>query len=280
MVKVVKQKYVRYKLNVGQIKVLELVYKYRFVSRQLLASSLNIKPENGLYEKLEILVRHGYLGKRLEKRKTLDNIPASYYLTPQALKYLQTLPDHENISNQVFQESYRDKSIVGNQFIANYLNVYRQTLALGEQYPRLKVFTPRDLIQYSYFPKRLPDAFLSLSGDDPNQPHRFFFDIVRDRQPRGDLINKMTTYNDFFDDGGWDETESELPVILLICAWSPTERSIQRTMRSLLSRLDSDLRIYTSTITALSDNMTDKAIWTDVQDSEELVALDDIPVNP
>jgi hypothetical protein len=280
MGKVLKQKYVRNTLNKGQITVLELVYKYRFVSRQLLAVSVGVKPENGLYEKLEILVAHGYLGKRLEKRLTLDNVPAAYYITPQGLKYLQSVPGHKYISQQAFQESYRDKSIVGNRFIAQTLNVYRLTQSLQTQYPDLKVFTQRDLSQYSYFPKRLPDAFLSLRSNNPNQPHRFFFDIVKDRQPRGDLIKKLISYNEFFDDGGWDETGSDMPVLLLLCEWSPSEHSAQRSSRLLLSKLESGLGVYTTTAQALESNVVDKEIWTDINDINELLGLDAISVNP
>jgi hypothetical protein len=271
MVRAVKQKYVRDKLNDGQIKILELVYKYRFVSRQLLASSLGVNPQNGLYEKLEILVNNGYLGKRLENRHKLENIPAAYYLTPKGLKYLH-LDD-----SQTLQENYRDKSITGNNFISHYLNIYRQTEALHRQYPALKVFSQRDMRSYSYFPGRLPDAFLSLPSDNPNVPHRFFFDIVRDRQPRGDLINKLKTYTEFFEDGGWDETGSELPVLLLLCEWSPSEKSVQRAVRSQLNRLDSDLTVFTSTASAL-ENATAKRIWTDVNDADELISLDNIDI--
>jgi hypothetical protein len=275
-VKAVNHKYIRNKLNTGQIQVLDLVYKYRFVSRQLLAGSLGVKPENGLYEKLEILVAHGYLGKRLDKRTTLENVPAAYYLTPQGLKYLQALPGYEYVNDQAFQESYRDKSIVGNRFIAHQLTVYRQTQALQKMYPELKVFTPRDMNQYRYFPKRLPDAFLSLKSDDPDQPLRFFFDIVPDRQPRGDLVNKLTTYIEFFDVGGWDETGSEFPKLLLLCEWSPSERSIQRTVRSHLSKLDSELQVFTSTATALKNIAPGRAIWTATDDEDELITLYDI----
>jgi len=243
IMRVIKQKYVRDKLNDGQVKVLEIVYRYRFVSRQLLAGSLGVKPENGLYEKLEILVGHEYLGKRIEKQLTLQNVPAAYYLTPKALKYLHALPDHDYIDDQSFQESYRDKR------------------------------------RYSYFSEKLPDAFLSLPSDDSEKPHRFFFDIVRDRQSRNDLVNKLKEYTEFFDDGGWDETESEVPVLLLLCEWSPTEKSIQRFVRGQLNRLDSTIRVYTSTFAALGD-ITNMIIWTGIHDIDELVSLTDISVNP
>lgn len=280
MARVVKQKYVRNKLNDGQVKILELVYKYRFASRQLLAGSLGVKPQNGLYEKLEILVGHEYMGKRLDKSLTLEHVPASYYLTPKGLKYLRSLPGHEYVDDKAAYESYRDKSTTGNSFIRHRLNIYWRTQALQRQHPDLKVFTQRDMRRYSYFPERLPDAFLSLASGDPKHPHRFFLDIVRDRYSRNDLFNKLRGYADFFDEGGWDETGSEVPVLLLLCEWGPAEKSVQRFVRGQLSRLDSELRVYTNTFAAVGGASIDRAVWTDVHDTDEFVRLDDISVNP
>jgi len=272
----IKSKYIRNSLNPGQVKILDLVYKYRFVSRQSLAVSLGVKPGNGLYEKLEILVKHEYLGKRMEKRSIIENVPAGYYLTPKALKYLRSLPNHEHIDDQAFQESYRDKSTTGSAFVRHQLNVYREMLALQRQHPALKVFTRRDMRRYSYFPKKLPDAFLSLPSEDPQQPHRFFLDIVRDRQPRSELVNRLKVYTEFFDDGGWDETGSPVPVILLLCEWGPAEKSIQRLARRQLGKLDSDLRVFTTTFV----HGKDKVAWTSVYDVDEILSLDAITVNP
>jgi len=130
--------------------------------------------------------------------------------------------------------------------------------------------------RYSYFPKKLPDAFLSLPGDDPQRPLRFFLDIVRDREPRSVLVDKLRVYTDFFDEGGWDETESAVPVLLLLCEWSPAEKSVQRLVRRQLGRLDSDLRVFTGVF--MRDN--NKAAWTSVSDTDEVVTLETISVNP
>lgn len=133
---------------------------------------------------------------------------------------------------------------------------------------------------YSYFPQKLPGAFLSLPGGDPRQPHRFFLDIARDRLWRNDLVNKLETYTEFFDDGGCDATGSEMRVLLLLGEWRPVEKSIQRFVRGQLSRLDSELRVFTSTCVAVSGNSTGGEIWTDVHDVDELVSFTDIAVNP
>lgn len=273
MVRVVGQKYARSTLNAGQVRLLDLVYTYRFSSRQLLADSLGVKPENGLYEKLEILVKYEYLAKRFEKRLKLQAIPAAYYLTPKGLRTLQNLPEHAYITDAVIKGSYKDRT-VGQDFVTHTLNVYKYTNLLKRHYHGLKVFTKREISQYDYFPSQLPDAFLSLPSGDPKQPKRFFFDLVSDSLPRSALDRRIANYCEFFDEGGWDITGSELPTILLLSEWGPAEKRIQRNVRLLLYRSDlEELPVYTSTTSALEHMTDERAIWTSVEDTDELLEL-------
>jgi hypothetical protein len=279
MSRVLKQKYVRNSLNGGQVAVLELLYKYRFGSRQLLASSLGVKAENGLYQKVEVLVKAGYVGKRFDKRLKLQGMPVGYYLTTKGLRALQALPDHNYINDQAMRISYKDKT-VSNDFIAHTLSVYEHTQSLTRQYPGLKTFTRRDMSRYDYFPEQLPDAFLSLRSDDPEQPHRYFFDIVSDRTPRYVLDKRLANYAEFFESDIWEGTGSALPVTLLLSEWSPAEKRIQRSVAAQLNQLDSEMRVFTSTTTALEQSDDNRAIWTDVTDTDELLSFEAISVNP
>lgn len=277
MPKPVRPKYARSSLNIGQIAILELLYKYRFGSRQLLADSLGVKAGSSLHTRLEVLCQHGYIGKRLEKRLKLEGMPAAYHLLPKGLRLLQSLPGHEAIDDGAIRANYKDKT-VGNDFITHVLGVYEQTQPLLRQYPALKVFTRRDMAKYDYFPALLPDAFLSLPSVD-GVPHRFFFDLVSDKTPRYLLERRVSAYCEFFEDGGWDETGSELPVLLLQCEWGPAEKGIKRSIAALINRLEADVRVYTSTIAALEHEAADGAIWTAVDDDEP-VSLEAITVTP
>lgn len=268
-----KQKYVRSTLNTGQFELLELVYKYRFISRQLVAESLNIKYGSSIYEKLEVLVKGEYLGKRFDTRLKLQALPAAYYLTPKGLRTLQQQPGHDYITDAVIRSSYKDKT-VSQAFITHTLGVYKYTNLLKRHYPALKVFTRRDMSRYNYFPSQLPDAFLSLSVDDAKQPKRFFFDLIPDNLPRLALDKRIANYCEFFDEGGWEVTGSELPTLLLMSERGPAEKRIQRSIRAQLSRSDmEELAVYTSTTAAVEHMTADAEIWTDIEDTDELAAL-------
>lgn len=270
-----KQKYARSSLNAGQIELLELVYKYRFISRQLVADCLNITYGSSIYEKLEVLVKGDYLGKRFDKQLKLQAIPAAYYLAPKGMRYLQAQPGHNFVLDSVVKSSYKDKT-VSQDFISHNLNICKYTNMLKRRYPDLKVFTRRDMSHYSYFPSQLPDAFLSLPSDETNQPKRFFFDLISDGLPRLALDRRIANYCEFFEEGGWDITDSDWPVLLLLCEQPSAEKRVQQYVRVTLNRSDMDeLAIYTTAIPML-ENAAESDIWTNVEDADEMAALNSL----
>lgn len=64
-------------LKQKQIDILELLYKYRFSSRQLLLDSLGegSGTDTNLYQKLEVLITRGLVFKRHEPRQKLLGVP-------------------------------------------------------------------------------------------------------------------------------------------------------------------------------------------------------------
>ena len=152
------------------------------------------------------------------------------------------------------------------------MNIHTYTNILIRQYPGLKVFTKREMGRYSYFPAQLPDAFLSLPSDAA-QPKRFFLDLVTDSVPPYQLDRRITNYCDFFDDGGWDISGTEIPTLLLIGEQAVTERRIRRIVSSVFRKTDSEeLKLLTTTMTALKKSQ-ESAIWSDIEDPDDIRSL-------
>lgn len=254
-----------------QIKVLVALYKYRFGSRQLLAELLDANPDT-MYRKLLVLIKHGLVAMRLEKRSKLYGIPAAYYLTPKGLKFLQTLPDYSYIDDAIIKSSYRDKS-VSESTVLHSLAVFKQILALKRQYPPLKAFLRREIARFHYFPSTSPNAFLSLSNDSAT--NRYFFDYIPSSLERKAFYQRVSAYIDFFDKGGWDATNTELPVLLYVAENASTEHRIKRLVKGAVSQADSDidLTILTTTKRAIEQSDGQTLIWTDVNDPDELIAM-------
>lgn len=128
-------------------------------------------------------------------------MPAAYYLTPKGLRALAALPGHDYITNSVIKGSYKDGTVT-QSFITQTLRVYAQANKLTASHPNLKIFLRRDMSRYSYFPKPLPDSFLSLPTSEGTSPKRFFFDVIPDSLQTKPLFQRVTSYAVFFDEGG------------------------------------------------------------------------------
>ncbi len=262
----------RITLKQAQIDILNLLYKYRFSSRQLLLDSLGEGngSDNNLYQKLEVLIKHGLVFKRYEPRQKLLGVPYAYSLSPKGLKALQATTNHEHITDRVIKGWYRNKS-VDQKFVNHTMAIHKYTNLLSTLHPTLKIFTQRDLARFNYFPKQLPDAVLSFPKEQ-GTPLRYFFDIIPADTPRKAIDVKLSTYCKFFESGGWEVTKSAKPIILLVASSGRSERQLQYISRARLQKyFEIDLRIYTTSLHALLNLEREENIWTQVYNPSHLL---------
>ena len=263
-------------LRQGQIEILGLLYKYRFGSRQLIAESLKVKAGSNIYEKLNVLIKYGFIAKRYDKSLRLQGLPAAYYLTPKGLKTLQSLDAWNYITEATIRSSYRDKGI-SQSFINHTLDVYSYTNMLAKTYPTLKVFTRRDMSRYSYFPNNPPDAFLSLKTGEETTPKRFFFDFISETTPRAAINHRIAQYIKFFDEGGWNETNSDLPKLLFLVETIATKKRLLKVARAIRNQFDmeDDIEVYIATVNDIINSDTNK-LWMNIDELNNRFSLDDL----
>ena len=265
----------RKNINVGQLAVLKLLYKYRFGSIELLRISLGLNKGPGLYKKLEILKELGYVGKKFDSSYRIKGISAAYYLEPSGLKVLQALPEY-SISDSLIKYSYDDKKRTL-PYITHYLQVYGALSELQRLYPGMRVFTKRELAGQKHFPEELPDALLSLKLESNTKPFRWFLDIFADWPPRYKIDNKVANYDHFFDseDNYWGTSHHPLPAVLFLCESGRLERHVQRLVSRKIKNAEVDeLEYYTSTFKALKNaSLEAQEIWSGVEDPEDLYDL-------
>lgn len=266
----------RLMLRQGQIEILGLLYKYQFGSRQLIAESLKVKAGSNIYEKLNVLIKHGFVAKRYDKSLRLQGLPAAYYLTPKGLKTLQSLDAWNYITEATIRSSYRDKNI-SQSFINHTLDVYSYTNMLAKTHPTLKVFTRRDMSRYSYFPNNPPDAFLSLKTGEETTPKRFFFDFISDDTPRSVIAKRIAQYMQFFSDGEWDATNSQIPILLFLTFKPAIKKYLMRSARAVRGTFDmeDEVAIYAATIDQLLSAESSR-IWEDIDSADSLFPLDEL----
>ncbi len=93
----------RRQLSVKQIGLLKLVYKFRFVSTDLLAEAES-RDRSTVYECLYVLEKQGFVAKRYDKTYRLAGKPASYFLTPQAIGLLRK---YDDLSEKSLRNMYK-----------------------------------------------------------------------------------------------------------------------------------------------------------------------------
>lgn len=259
-------------LNDGQLAILKLLYRYRYGSIDLLRSNLGMKQNSGLYQKLEVLISHGFIGKHYKKEYRLVGMPAAYHLLPKAYRALSELDGYE-IPDKAIKASYRDNTR-STGFITHALSTYRALNDFARLYPAIKTFTQRDLTGYDSFPKNLPDGYLSLTinGD----PQRYFLDIIAEGTPRYVVDILVSNYHNFFLEDTWAETGSEPPALLILTDTAKAERYVRRLIKNKQDALDMvSPQFYTSTLSALASANPEALIWTCVEDPDELITLED-----
>jgi len=236
------------RLNKGQVLVLVLLYRYRFITSELLAKYENQKYLQVTRSRLSILEKRGYIGKRYNSSYKLAGKFASYYLLPKGLRYLKSIDKAEPLAIKMI---YND-SKASDRFIEFCLSVFRTAQALTSFYSEeAKVFTRTELLGYDYFPKPQPDLYLSIKR---KKLRHYFVDIYDDVTPAFVMLKKIKKYNEHYESGEWELTGSAYPEVIVACM---SEASEWRLRKKLLSSNMGNIIVYTCKIDSLdSDSET------------------------
>lgn len=263
----------KHSLNQDQLKILQAVYSYRFVTRSLLAEYLGRPNNTSLYSKLQILVKHGYLASHFDKQYRLAGREAEYFVTPSGLRALRgsnTLA----VTDAMVAAVHKDKT-VGQDFIEQTTTIMRLRNQLHNAHQYLQAFTSRDTQSLDYFPSPRPSLFLSIKNDATVK--RFFLEYIPESALDSKIKKRVQQYTRYYEDGEWDMTGTPFPDILFITGSSLKERTLRNQIAREKYRADTDIRCYTTTLRAVLNLTLDRTeIWTDSADPDELLSLSDL----
>lgn len=225
------------KLNNEQLAILKLLFKFRFITRpsitKLFASS---HPGMDVYRKLQVLEKRGLIAKRFDSSYRLLGKPAAYYLLPDGLRKLQD--DKESTESKArIKAIYKDKS-VSEQFIQECLDIFDVYIAMQAKDTNLKFFTKADLSHedYEYFPQPLPDAYIRHRDG-----RQYFLQLHHEYRPFFVATRVVKQYMDYFENGVWDDTGTDFPMVLFVV----DNANIQRKLRGFIDKNAEDLTIKT-----------------------------------
>ncbi|HET9412195.1 MAG TPA: replication-relaxation family protein [Candidatus Saccharimonadales bacterium] len=263
----------RRKLNAEQLEVLELLYKFRFGSNDLIAQYFGKKNRSFVFKRLSILLEQELIGKRFNSSYRIKGKPAAYYLLPAGARKLQETRTAEDEAVNI-KSIYKDRT-VSETFIQHSLNIFTAYNQLKARYgDELAFFTKTNLTSYEHFPKPLPDAFVSL--EIKNTTHYFFIEIVEDTQPFFTVVRSIKKYLDHKESGEWAITETDYPAVLFICESTSLQKRLQKQITKMLdtSWVD-DLNFATTTKSELTSLVENDAIWQKVTEPDDKLPLQD-----
>lgn len=81
---------------------------------------------------------------------------------------------------------------------------------------------------------------------------------------------------EFFDDGGWDATDSDLPKLLFLLKNPSAENRLRRAAHAVRNRFDLDDEVEVYTATAENLLSEDSVIWSNIDEPDELLFLDEL----
>lgn len=257
----------RKRLNSKQIELLQILYKFRFATAELI-SAYQEQSKQYTNIRLKILCEQGYVSKNYDSSYKINRRPATYYLLPDAIKLLKKDADLDPKGLHLLYYNRRAKQ----PFINHHTRLMRLCLKFEKLFgDDLDVYTSTELAEQKQLPTPRPDFFLGFKGRYADQRDSILYllesttSLDRYRQSLVRIINHVEL------DGG----EQGVSRVLLVCENVGLEREIQRfAARTLGFRDYSRVPFLTTTLSALLKSGSPKnTIWSDVLSPDKLLSL-------
>lgn len=236
----------RYKISNGQLELLLLVLKFRFVSTDILAECLG-KDRSTIYERLSVLVDQEYIVKQYDKTYRFRQRPVIYYLAPAGIRLLikAGYPRARlHYKNKAFTDEQVDEQLLFGKLAKAIYSPYADKFTLITKYE-----AGADDFYVT------PPPFAKLEATDGTAPDYFieYFPPYYETWKIRKRINQHITYAD-------ENDEYTYPNLLLVCG---NENTLRRVVLLTTDTL-ADFEIFCTTIdrTHISNGM----IWLKPED--------------
>lgn len=230
-----------------QLKILNLIYKFRFLNRTQIQSILNHKQKQKIIIWLNQLTEQKYLKRYFDKK--LAAIPAAYSLGSTARKYLlknsKELKDiNIALLDRVWRESGSTQKFKKHCMLVADIYVSLLNLIRADNKGKLTFFSKTDLkgVQYLILPE--PDAYFTLE-DSTGLIKRYFLDIFDDLTPRMILRKRIKQYFSYFEKNYWqDHMKHDFPEIIIVCPDNTSKNYLKNFIRRTMNETQTDLSFY------------------------------------
>lgn len=150
-----------HKLTGQQQRVLKLLFKFRFITTQLLADVMGIRRQS-IYEVIEFLVGKGLVIKVYEQSYRMDRKPAYYYLSKQGVTAVRKVMDvKESVVHALYKNDKAPEDFINHSMQLAYCYVtIMKALPEGSE-----IFSKTEINRFKQFPKNRPDLYIRTPDD-------------------------------------------------------------------------------------------------------------------
>lgn len=256
-------------LNKQQLRVLFVLYWYRFCTSKQIAISLKRSDPKGIQNKLKILEDQELISKHYDKSYKLAGRPAEYYITPKDARALEAAqPD---TTNQWATKSLYKNKTVSDEFLKHTITVTDVAQRLRAPYGDKPWILPKSyMANYSFYPTWTPDLHVKLPKRGETPTKHYFIDVWDGTKPFFVSVRKTRNYVNFKESGDWEEDEP-YPAILAVCDDAYTQKKLSRQMKRILDNSRDDELVFATTTRKQfgeATKATDK-IWLKVELDDE-----------
>ncbi len=144
------------KLTGQQQRILQLLFKFRFVSAGLLADVMGIRKPS-VYEVLEQLVGKDLLTKVYKSSFRIDRKPAYYYLNKSGVTVTRKVMD---VKESVVHALYKNDEMTSD-FVEHSLKLVQCCVSIMQHLPKgSDIFSKTEINRFKQFPKNRPDLYI------------------------------------------------------------------------------------------------------------------------
>jgi hypothetical protein len=245
-------------LNTKQKQILLVLYKFRFGTLEQLHHYQGIKSVTATTVRLKILVEQGYLGRNYNGKYRVQGWPATYYLRLKALNWLKTQPQ---ASPNVIKTIYNNDNRASEAFISHSLAIFSLYLKLlGSEF---KFFSKSELSAYEYFPKQLPDAYLSRREPQEQLINDIFVSYIAESMAYFVVRKRFKQMIAYYNSDEWEGSD-QMPAWLIVCQSEKLEKRLSKNLSKLVDE-DSEMNLFVTTL----DEAGDMNEWQQLSASED-----------
>lgn len=246
-------------LTTQQLQILTTLYKFRYVTAELITQNLRANHKRVILARLKILEDQAYIAKNYDKSYKLKGRPASYYLLP---KGIQVLRKQSFSDTNALKRIYYDKN-QNDVHITHRLNVFKTFIYIKWHYPKqFQFYSKTELASWKHIPKDLTDAYLkgnALTSTEANQELDtsldYFMSYIEPSAKSWRLRNAISRYMAYAESRQWQEhTGKDFPVVLLVCEDRKQQRRLQSVADNLRQESYANISFKTLALGKVSPN--------------------------